>query len=45
MHSDEQFVTFQQLVENGKSVEHVAARFGVTPAVVERRMKLVRVSP
>jgi ParB family chromosome partitioning protein len=45
MHPDDQFVAFQQLVEAGKSVEDVAARFGVTPAVVERRLKLARVSP
>lgn len=45
MHPDDQFVAFQQLVEAGKSIEDVAARFGVTPAVVERRMKLAKVSP
>jgi ParB family chromosome partitioning protein len=45
MHPDDQFVAFRQLVEAGKSVEDVAARFGVTPAVVERRLKLARVSP
>lgn len=45
MHPDNQFVAFRQLVEGGKSVEEVAARFGVTPAVVERRLKLARVSP
>lgn len=45
MHADDQFSAFQALVEAGKGVEEVAARFGVTPAVVERRLKLARVSP
>lgn len=45
MHPDDQFVAFQGLVDGGKSIEDVAARFGVTPAVVERRLKLAKVSP
>ena len=45
MHPDDQFEAFQALVDAGKGVEEVAARFGVTPAVVERRLKLARVSP
>jgi ParB family chromosome partitioning protein len=45
MHPDDQFEAFQQLVDAGKGVEEVAARFGVTPAVVERRLKLAKVSP
>jgi len=45
MHPDDQFAAFQQLVEAGKGIEEVAARFGVTPAVVERRLKLAKVSP
>lgn len=45
MHPDDQFAAFQQLVDAGRSIEDVAARFGVTPAVVERRMKLARVPP
>lgn len=46
MHPDDQFVAFQLLVVgSGKSIEDVAARFGVTPAVVERRLKLAKVSP
>ncbi len=45
MHPDDQFEAFQRLVDDGQSVEGVAARFGVTPAVVERRLKLARVSP
>lgn len=45
MHPDDQFEAFQGLIDGGKSVEDVAARFGVTPAVVERRLKLAKVSP
>lgn len=45
MHPDDQFEAFRQMVDAGKGVEEVAARFGVTPSVVERRLKLARVSP
>ncbi len=45
MHADDQCKAFLAMVEAGKGMEEVAARFGVTPAVVERRLKLARVSP
>jgi ParB family transcriptional regulator, chromosome partitioning protein len=45
MHPADQYVAFAALLAEGKSVEDVAARFGVTPAIVTRRMKLGRVSP
>jgi ParB family chromosome partitioning protein len=45
MHSADRYVAFAALLAEGKSVEDVAARFGVTPAIVTRRMKLGRVSP
>lgn len=46
MHPDDQFEAFRTLIEkNGASVEDVAARFGVTPAVVKQRLKLANVSP
>jgi ParB family chromosome partitioning protein len=45
MHPDDQFVAFQGLIEKGNTVEDIAARFGVTPAVVVRRLKLAAVSP
>ena len=45
MHPDDQFAAFQGLVDGGMPVEDVAARFGVTPALVERRLKLAKVSP
>jgi len=45
MHPDDQFEAFRQLADKGLPTEDIAARFGVTPAVVERRLKLARVSP
>lgn len=36
---------YTRLVAEGKSVEDVAAAFGVTPLVVKRRLKLAAVSP
>jgi ParB family chromosome partitioning protein len=41
----DQFVAFKQLVDSGQSVEEVAAHFGVTPLVVQRRLKLANVAP
>ncbi len=37
--------SFGYLVENGKCIAAIAARFGVTEAVVSRRLALARVSP
>ncbi len=37
--------SFLLLIESGRSVTDVAARFGVTEAVVSRRLALARVSP
>lgn len=45
MHPDDQFVAFAALVEGGMPVEDVSARFGVAPALVERRLRLAKVSP
>ncbi|MDR6820950.1 ParB/RepB/Spo0J family partition protein [Neorhizobium sp. 2083] len=45
MHPDDQFQAFFDLVEKGMGIEDVAACFGVTPQVVERRLKLAKVSP
>ncbi|MGF6227930.1 ParB family chromosome partitioning protein [Inquilinus ginsengisoli] len=45
MHWLDQFEAFRLLVEAGDSIEDVAARFGVSPTVVARRMKLANVSP
>lgn len=46
MHPADQFEAFQELrVAKGMSVEDIAARFGVTPAVVKQRLKLAAISP
>lgn len=45
MHAADEFTAFAKLIAEGKSVEDVAAAFGVTPVVVKRRMKLATVSP
>jgi ParB family chromosome partitioning protein len=46
MHPDDQCEAFRMLIEqNNLSIEDVAARFGVTAAVVRQRLKLANVSP
>lgn len=45
MHPDDQCNAFRSLIDKGASVEDVAARFGITPAVVTRRVRLANVSP
>lgn len=45
IHPADEFKAFQLLIDSGKSVADVAARFGVTEAVVLRRLALARVSP
>jgi ParB family chromosome partitioning protein len=45
MHPADEFAAFARLLGQGKSVEDVAAAFGVTPLIVKRRMKLATVSP
>ena len=45
MHPADEYIAFAKLSTHGKSVEDVAAAFGVTPLVVKRRMKLATVSP
>jgi len=45
MHPADEFVAFAKLIEQGRSVEDVAAAFGVEPVTVKRRMKLAAVSP
>lgn len=41
----EELEAFQRLVESGNGPEAIAARFGVSPQHVARRLKLARVSP
>ena len=45
MHPADEYLAFAKLIGQGKSVEDVAAAFGVTPLVIKRRMKLASVSP
>ncbi|MBB2984634.1 ParB family chromosome partitioning protein [Paraburkholderia tropica] len=45
MHPADQFEAFAALVKEGRPVEDIAADFGVSPLVVQRRLKLANVSP
>ena len=45
MHPADEFEAFLKLIEEGKSVADIAARFGVSETVVNRRLALARVSP
>ena len=45
MHPADEYAAMSRLIDEGRSVEDVAAAFGVTPLVVKRRMKLAAVSP
>ncbi|MDB5986770.1 MAG: chromosome partitioning protein ParB [Nevskia sp.] len=45
MHPADEFEAFRALVEEGKSIEDIAADFGVTPLTVQRRLRLANVSP
>lgn len=41
----DEFAAFAWLIDGGRSVEDVAAAFGIMPQVVKRRLKLAAVSP
>lgn len=45
MHPDDECTAFQDLVRHGISDADIAARFGVSPALVRQRLKLAGVSP
>lgn len=45
MHPADQFQAFAALAAEGRPVEDIAADFGVTPLVVQRRLRLANVSP
>ncbi|OGI54265.1 MAG: chromosome partitioning protein ParB, partial [Candidatus Muproteobacteria bacterium RIFCSPHIGHO2_02_FULL_60_13] len=45
MHPADQFEAFADLIAEGRPIEDIAADFGVTPLVVQRRLKLANVSP
>jgi ParB family chromosome partitioning protein len=45
MHPADQFAAFAALVKEGRPIEDIAADVGVSPLVVQRRLKLANVSP
>lgn len=45
MHPADQFEAFRTIIDNGATVTDVAARFGVSEDLVEKRLKLGRLSP
>ena len=45
MHPADQFEAFRELIDAGSVPADIAARFGITEAVVKQRMRLARVSP
>jgi ParB family chromosome partitioning protein len=45
MHPADEFVAFARMIAQGAGLEDVAAAFGVTRKVVEKRMKLGQVAP
>ncbi|HHW2763470.1 TPA: ParB N-terminal domain-containing protein [Pseudomonas aeruginosa] len=45
MHPADQFEAFAALVKEGRPVEDIAADFGVSPLVVQRRLKLAHIAP
>src|SRR5581483_9122108 len=45
MHPADEFDAFKELIDSGVPAADVAARFGVTEAVVQKRLKLANVSP
>ncbi|MFV8598467.1 ParB/RepB/Spo0J family partition protein [Ralstonia pseudosolanacearum] len=45
MHPADEYEAFRRMVEEGAGVETVAAHFGTTVAVVQRRLKLAKVAP
>jgi ParB family transcriptional regulator, chromosome partitioning protein len=45
MHPADEFEAFAALIAEGRPIEDIAADFGVSPLVVQRRLKLANVSP
>jgi ParB family chromosome partitioning protein len=45
LHPADEFDAFKALIDEGKGIEDVAARFGVSVLTVQRRLKLAAVSP
>jgi len=45
LHPADEFEAFKAMIDQGKGIEDVAARFGVSPLTVQRRLKLAALSP
>jgi ParB family chromosome partitioning protein len=45
LHPADEFDAFKKMIDEGKGIEDVAARFGVSPLTVQRRLKLAALSP
>jgi ParB family transcriptional regulator, chromosome partitioning protein len=45
LHPADEFDAFKAMIDEGKGIEDVAARFGVSPLTVQRRLKLAALSP
>jgi ParB family chromosome partitioning protein len=45
MHPDDQCTAFAVLIDQGMSLDDVGARFGVSPKIVQQRLKLASVAP
>lgn len=45
LHPADEFDAFKAMIDEGKGIEDVAARFGVSPLAVQRRLKLAALSP
>lgn len=45
LHPLDQFRAMQRMIDKGEGVESIAAHFRVTPAVVNQRLRLAKVSP
>ena len=45
LHPADEFDAFKAMINEGRGIEDVAARFGVSPLTVQRRLKLAALSP
>lgn len=45
MHPADEFAAFATMIDEGRSEEEIATKFGVTVGLVRRRLKLARVAP
>lgn len=45
MHPADEFMAFQSMVDEGKSIAEIAGEFGITQTLVKKRLKLASVAP